>query len=298
MNFESQIKIPSNVSLSLKGGYVRVLGPLGESKTKFISLDPRGGGKISKLNPLLNPLEGQKGGDLLLSFVEKEKGKSETLTKQTFLKRGEFSCKETNNPPFAGKDSALPLQREKKEREGKEAKGFGKLSVPPLEISFLHHLSPGKQPKEEGCENSFKGLLPVPRKDRKERTGLQEKVKRGAYVEILKKMVSNKIQGVSSGFALTLKIKGVGFRVKKIQRGEKQSLVFKMGYSHQVEYQLPESVFAFVFGQTVFCLFGLNKNQVSQVAHKIQEIRQPDIYKGKGIRFANQEVRVKEGKRK
>lgn len=283
MNSESQIKIPSNVCLSLKGGYVRVLGPLGESKIKFLTLDPKGKGRIRKLNPLSDPKE-QKGGTFLLSFIEENRGE---IRKKDCLKEGKLCKRETNNLFSEG-----TLLSEKEEIEKFLKKVYRKPSLNTLES---HHLPIYRKLEKKDCENGLHIS------SEKQNTEFPNHIKRGTYKEVLKKIVSNKIQGVSSGFALTLKIKGVGFRVKKNQRvasGERQSLFFKMGYSHQVEYQLPESVFAFVFQQTVFCLFGLNKNQVSQVAHKIQEIREADIYKGKGIRFADQEVKIKEGKRK
>jgi len=75
-------------------------------------------------------------------------------------------------------------------------------------------------------------------------------------------------------------------------------LHFKLGYSHNLKYQLPESIRAFFLEPSLLCIFGIDKNQVSQLASKIRAFKPPERYKGKGIRFTNEKVALSQGKRK
>ena len=75
-------------------------------------------------------------------------------------------------------------------------------------------------------------------------------------------------------------------------------LNFKLGYSHNLKYQIPQSVRAFLLEPTLILLFGIDKNQVSQVANIIRTFKVPERYKGKGIRFTTEKVVLSQGKRK
>ena len=115
-------------------------------------------------------------------------------------------------------------------------------------------------------------------------------------LETAKKLISNSFHGVRFGFTLYIRVVGVGYRV--FYRVENHRLVFKVGFSHDVEFQLPSSIRVFILEGTLFCLFGINKNQVYQVAAKVRMIRPPEVYKGKGIRFVEEKVKLIQGKRK
>ena len=104
----------------------------------------------------------------------------------------------------------------------------------------------------------------------------------------------NKIQGVSRGFLLYLKIIGIGYRVLL----QNNKLIFKLGYSHDIIYKLPSSIKVFLMDPTLFCLFGIDKNQITQIAAKLRGLRKPSVYKGKGIRLLNETIALKIGKRK
>ena len=118
----------------------------------------------------------------------------------------------------------------------------------------------------------------------------------------LKRLLTNKIRGVTVGFLLSLRIVGVGYRafLEKNKKGNdwEHVLNFKLGYSHNLKYQVPDSIRAFLLEPTCICLFGIDKNQVSQVALKIRSFKVPERYKGKGIRFTTEIVTLSQGKRK
>ena len=115
-----------------------------------------------------------------------------------------------------------------------------------------------------------------------------------SYAGLFKKIFLNKIQGVTRGFLIYLKIVGIGYRAHL----EKNSLFLKLGYSHDIIYNIPQSVKIFLVDPTLLCVFGIDKNQVSQIASKLRSLRKPSVYKGKGIRFLNEKIQLKTGKRK
>ena len=107
-------------------------------------------------------------------------------------------------------------------------------------------------------------------------------------------IVNNMIQGVSVGFERKLELRGVGYRAEV--QGAKLKL--NVGYSHPVEYDLPEGVTAAMEGQTVVVLTSCDKQKVGQVAAEIRRVRPPESYKGKGIRYFGEHIEIKETKKK
>ncbi len=106
--------------------------------------------------------------------------------------------------------------------------------------------------------------------------------------------ISNMVQGVSEGFTKTLEIKGVGYRTSV----QNNVITLLLGFSHEVKYVLPEGVEAKVDKQTTVILSGVDKQKVGQVAAELRELRKPEPYKGKGVRYQGEYVRMKEGKKK
>ena len=123
-----------------------------------------------------------------------------------------------------------------------------------------------------------------------ERTG-NEKVHRAAH-GLTRTLVNNMVEGVSKGFRKSLEIQGVGYRASK--SGEKINLT--LGLSHPVAYQPPKGVTLTVEGTTKIHVEGIDKQQVGQVAAEIRDLRPPEPYKGKGIRYEGEYVRKKLGK--
>ncbi len=105
-------------------------------------------------------------------------------------------------------------------------------------------------------------------------------------------LVSNMIEGVSKGFRKSLEINGVGYRAAKA--GENLNLT--LGYSHPVSYAAPQGISFAVEGTTKVHIDGIDKQRVGQVAAEIRDLRPPEPYKGKGIRYEGEVVRKKLGK--
>lgn len=103
---------------------------------------------------------------------------------------------------------------------------------------------------------------------------------------------NNMVLGVSQGFSKTLELIGVGYRAQL--QGKK--LVLNVGYSHPVEMDAPEGIEIEVPSNTQVVIKGANKQHVGEFAANIRGVRPPEPYKGKGIRYADEHVRRKEGK--
>ncbi|MBW4610364.1 MAG: 50S ribosomal protein L6 [Hassallia sp. WJT32-NPBG1] len=105
-------------------------------------------------------------------------------------------------------------------------------------------------------------------------------------------LVANMVEGVSTGFQRRLEIQGVGYRAQVQGR----NLILNMGYSHQVQIDPPDGIQFAVEGTTNVIVSGYDKEIVGNTAAKIREVRRPEPYKGKGIRYAGEVVRRKAGK--
>ncbi|NLK97790.1 50S ribosomal protein L6 [Defluviitalea saccharophila] len=105
-------------------------------------------------------------------------------------------------------------------------------------------------------------------------------------------LVANMVEGVTNGYSKVLEINGVGYRAQK--QGKK--LVLSLGYSHPVEMEDPEGIESVVEGQNKIIVRGIDKEKVGQYAAEIRFKRPPEPYKGKGIKYADEVIRRKEGK--
>lgn len=106
--------------------------------------------------------------------------------------------------------------------------------------------------------------------------------------------VNNLIKGVSEGFEKKLEINGIGFRAQ-VQGKE---LIMQLGFSHDVRYAIPEGINIAVEKNTLLTVTGSDKQRVGQVAAEIRVFREPEPYKGKGIKYADERIIRKEGKKK
>ncbi|MFP4472297.1 MAG: 50S ribosomal protein L6 [Candidatus Omnitrophota bacterium] len=104
--------------------------------------------------------------------------------------------------------------------------------------------------------------------------------------------LQNILKGITEGHKKNLEIQGVGYRAQL--QGKK--VVFNLGLSHPVEFDVPENVQVAVPSQTEISIEGIDKASVGQVAAKIRDIKPPEPYKGKGIRYAGETVKRKQGK--
>lgn len=107
-------------------------------------------------------------------------------------------------------------------------------------------------------------------------------------------LVNNMVVGVSEGFQRRLLLQGVGYRAK----AQGKTVNITVGYSHPIDYELPDGVSAETPSQTEIVLTSADKQKLGQVAAEIREFRPPEPYKGKGIRYADENVYRKEAKKK
>lgn len=107
-------------------------------------------------------------------------------------------------------------------------------------------------------------------------------------------LLNNMVQGVTQGFEKKLSLVGVGYRAQA--QGKKLNL--SLGFSHPVEYPIPEGITVETPSQTEILVKGASKHMVGQVAAHIRAYRPPEPYKGKGVRYANERVVMKEAKKK
>ena len=106
-------------------------------------------------------------------------------------------------------------------------------------------------------------------------------------------LVNNMVVGVTEGYEKKLEIVGVGYRV--LSKGPTQ-LEFQLGYSHSITFNAPEGITFAVEGPTRLGVQGIDKQLVGETAAKIRKLRKPEPYKGKGVRYAGEQVRKKVGK--
>ena len=106
-------------------------------------------------------------------------------------------------------------------------------------------------------------------------------------------LIANMVQGVTQGYEKRLEIVGVGYRV--LSRGPSE-LEFQLGYSHPIMFTAPEGVSFTVDGPTRLAVQGIDKQVVGEVAANIRKLRKPEPYKGKGVRYAGEQIRRKVGK--
>jgi large subunit ribosomal protein L6 len=105
-------------------------------------------------------------------------------------------------------------------------------------------------------------------------------------------LIANMVTGVTAGYAKTLEIVGVGYRVQ----AKGKDLEFALGFSHPVLVTPPEGISFRVETPTRFVVEGIDKQQVGEVAANIRKLRKPDPYKGKGVRYSGEQIRRKAGK--
>jgi large subunit ribosomal protein L6 len=106
-------------------------------------------------------------------------------------------------------------------------------------------------------------------------------------------LIDNAIVGVEKAWQKRLEVVGTGFNVKM----QGQDLVFKVGYSHLVPYKAVEGITFAVEGNNIVIISGRDKQQVGEIAYKVKMLKKPDAYKGKGIKYEGEKLRIKPGKK-
>lgn len=123
-------------------------------------------------------------------------------------------------------------------------------------------------------------------------TLLKQDRKTRAVQGLTRSLVANMVDGVSKGFQRTLEINGIGYRAEMKGR----SILLNLGFSHPIDFPLPDGVSATVDKNNVIKLSGIDKEQVGQTAASIRKLRKPEPYKGKGVKYAEERIQRKAGK--
>lgn len=106
-------------------------------------------------------------------------------------------------------------------------------------------------------------------------------------------LIANAVTGVDTGWSKRLEVVGTGFNVKQKGTG----IVLKLGLSHPVEFVPPQDIQITVEGNTTIIVSGADKQRVGEIAQQIKSIKKPDAYKGKGIRYEGEHIKLKPGKK-
>ena len=134
-------------------------------------------------------------------------------------------------------------------------------------------------------EKGDDGVLDVKRPD-------DERISKSLH-GLTRTLINNMVVGVTEGYEKKLEIVGVGYRV--LSKGPTQ-LEFQLGYSHPITFDAPDGITFNVEGPTKLGVQGIDKQLVGEVAANIRKLRKPEPYKGKGVRYAGEQIRRKVGK--
>jgi len=166
------------------------------------------------------------------------------------------------------------------------------IPVPPkVEVSIAEEAVQVKGPKGQLQVVLPKGIR-VERKDSDLHVVRQDDSLAAGH-GLVRSLLANSVQGVTQGFQKELEIVGIGYRAEV--KG-KSAVLFSLGYSHPIEFLIPEGIQISVDKQTKLAVSGIDKQKVGQVAANIRSLKEPDPYKNKGIRYAGEVLQKKVGK--
>lgn len=123
---------------------------------------------------------------------------------------------------------------------------------------------------------------------------VDDSIKSRSMWGLSQRLISNMVKGVTEGFSKRLEINGVGFKASFSH----DLLILSLGFSHEIMYAVPESINIVCEKPTLIVISGADKELVGKVASEIRSLRKPEPYKGKGIKYENERIRRKEGKKK
>ena len=137
-------------------------------------------------------------------------------------------------------------------------------------------------------------LLPGIRVEKKDSQlfALRQNDSLAAFHGLIRSLLANAVTGVSEGFRKDLEIVGIGYRAEL----KGKSVLFSLGYSHPIEFPIPEGIQIAVEKQTRLTISGADRQKVGQVAADIRALKKPDVYKNKGIRYVGEVLQKKVGK--
>jgi len=160
-----------------------------------------------------------------------------------------------------------------------------KLEVKDNEVMVTGPKGALKRPLLEGVQVNLDGnTVTVTRES-------EEKRVKGFH-GLMRTLIANMVEGVDKGFERKLEIIGIGYRAEV----QGDSVVFYLGYSHPISFALPEGISAQIDKQTLLTIKGINKELIGETAAKMRALRAPDVYKNKGVKYADEVLRKKAGK--
>ncbi len=169
--------------------------------------------------------------------------------------------------------------------------GKSPITIPQgVEVKVENHTVTVTGPKGT-LTNTFLDVVNIEVADGKVKVSVNDE-KNGNIHGLTRTLINNMIIGVTNGFEKALEINGIGYRAQK--QGKK--LVLTLGYSHPVEVEEIEGITIDVPAQNSIVVKGIDKQKVGQVAANIRELKLPEPYKGKGIKYVGERIRRKEGK--
>lgn len=115
-----------------------------------------------------------------------------------------------------------------------------------------------------------------------------------SFLNAFKALLAQYFKGLTQGFLTSLECVGIGYKVQY----QKNVLQLRLGFSHVTEFVVPLDIQVFLPKPTIICFFGIDKKKVHKIASDLQLLKFPDAYKGKGLRFTNVPISLKEGKKK
>ena len=169
--------------------------------------------------------------------------------------------------------------------------GKSPITIPQgVEVKVENHTVTVTGPKGT-LTNTFLDVVNIEVADGKVKVSVNDE-KNGNIHGLTRTLINNMIIGVTNGFEKALEINGIGYRAQK--QGKKS--VLTLGYSHPVEVEEIEGITIDVPAQNSIVVKGIDKQKVGQVAANIRELKLPEPYKGKGIKYVGERIRRKEGK--
>ena len=166
------------------------------------------------------------------------------------------------------------------------------IPVPPkVEVNIAENAVQVKGPKGQ-LQIAIPDGIRVERKD-SQLLVLRQDDSLAARHGLVRSLLANSVQGVTQGFQKELEIVGIGYRAEV--KG-KSSVLFSLGYSHPIEFPIPEGIQISVEKQTRLAVSGIDKQKVGQVSANIRALKTPDPYKNKGIRYVGEVLQKKVGK--
>jgi len=160
-------------------------------------------------------------------------------------------------------------------------------------VSIERNIVTVKGPKGELSQSlPMDTLIIKVSKEQVEVTRKNEAKQTKAFHGLVRSIINNMVEGVTKGFSKKLELVGTGYRVKK----QGNALSFSLGFSHSIEFLIPEGLNIDLEGNNVVIISGIDKQLVGQTAAEIRSLKKPEPYKGKGIRYEGEVVRRKAGK--